>query len=114
VDGAEARAVNPEPFPDLDRVIHEKARLAIVSALSATPSLTFTDLRNLLGMTDGNLTSHLRILQEAGLVSLTKSSGEARPQTTCCLTGEGRAAFSRYLGHLEQILTQFRKTTPPA
>lgn len=106
--------MNPEPFANLDRVIHEKARLAIVSALSVTPSLTFTDLRNLLGMTDGNLTSHLRILQEAGLVSLTKSSGEARPQTTCSLTDPGRAAFTEYLGHLEQIVSQFRKSTPPA
>jgi DNA-binding HxlR family transcriptional regulator len=104
--------VNPEPFPNLDRVIHEKARLAIVSALSATPSLSFTDLRNLLGMTDGNLTSHLRILQEAGLVSLTKSSGEARPQTTCALTESGRTSFTQYLGHLEQIVSQFRKSPP--
>ncbi len=104
--------MNPEPFPNLDRVIHEKARLAIVSALSATPSLTFTDLRNLLGMTDGNLTSHLRILQEAGVVSLTKSSGETRPQTTCALTDSGRSAFTEYLGHLEQIVSQFRKSAP--
>ena len=104
--------MSPEPFPNLDRVIHEKARLAIVSALSATPSLTFTDLRNLLGMTDGNLTSHLRILQEAGVVSLTKSSGETRPQTTCALTDSGRSAFTEYLGHLEQIVSQFRKSAP--
>ena len=104
--------MNPEPFPNLDRVIHEKARLAIVSALSAAPSLTVTDLRNLLGMTDGNLTSHLRILQEAGLVALSKSTGEARPQTTCVLTECGRGAFTEYLGHLEQIVSQFRKTTP--
>lgn len=104
--------MNPEPFLNLDRVIHEKARLAIVSALSATPSLTFTDLRNLLGMTDGNLTSHLRILQEAGVVSLTKSSGETRPQTTCALTDSGRSAFTEYLGHLEQIVSQFRKSAP--
>jgi DNA-binding MarR family transcriptional regulator len=104
--------VNLEPFPNLDRVIHEKARLAIVSALSATPSLTFTDLRNLLGMTDGNLTSHLRILQEAGVVSLTKSSGDNRPQTTCTLTDSGRSAFTEYLGHLERIVSQFRKNAP--
>ncbi|MFM8879755.1 MAG: transcriptional regulator [Verrucomicrobiota bacterium] len=103
--------MSPEPFPNLDRVIHEKARLAIVSALSATPSLTFTDLRNLLGMTDGNLTSHLRLLQEAGMVALTKSAGEARPQTTCALTESGQIAFNRYLGHLEQIVSQFRKST---
>jgi len=102
--------VNPEPFPNLDRVIHEKARLAIVSALSATPSLSYTDLRNLLGMTDGNLTSHLRILQEAGLVSLSRSAGENRPQTTCVLTEAGRCAFTEYLGQLEQIVAQFKKS----
>lgn len=104
--------MNPEPFPNLDRVIHEKARLAIISSLSATPSLTYTDLRNLLVMTDGNLTSHLRILQEAGLISLSKSTGETRPQTTCVLTDSGRSAFTQYLGHLEQIVAQFRKTAP--
>ena len=102
--------MSPEPFPNLDRVIHEKARLAIVSALSATPSLSYTDLRNLLGMTDGNLTSHLRILQEAGLVSLSRSAGENRPQTTCVLTEAGRCAFTEYLGHLEQIVAQFKKS----
>ncbi len=106
--------MNLEPFPNLDRVIHEKARLAIISALSATPSLTYTDLRNLLVMTDGNLTSHLRILQEAGLISLSKSTGETRPQTICVLTDTGRSAFTQYLGHLEQIVAQFRKTTPSA
>lgn len=106
--------MNPEPFPHLDRVIHEKARLAIISSLSATPSLTYTDLRNMLVMTDGNLTSHLRILQEAGLVALSKSTGETRPQTTYTLTDIGRNAFTQYLGHLEQIVAQFRKTTPSA
>ncbi len=104
--------MNPEPVLQLDRVIHEKARLAIVSALSAAPSLSYTDLRNLLGMTDGNLTSHLRILQEAGLVSLSKSTGEARPQTQCFLSDAGRSAFTEYLGHLEQIVSRFRKNPP--
>ena len=102
--------MNPEPFPNLDRVIHEKARLAIVSALAAAPTHSYTDLRNLLGMTDGNLTSHLRILQEAGLVSLSRSAGENRPQTTCVLTEAGRCAFTEYLGHLEQIVAQFKKS----
>ncbi len=104
--------MNPEPVLQLDRVIHEKARLAIVSALSAAPSLSYTDLRNLLGMTDGNLTSHLRILQEAGLVSLSKSTGEARPQTQCVLSDAGRSAFTEYLGQLEQIVSRFRKNPP--
>lgn len=106
--------MNPEPVLRLDRVIHEKARLAIVSTLSATSSLSYTDLRNLLGMTDGNLTSHLRILQEAGLVSLSKSSGEARPQTQCILTDAGRSAFTGYLGQLEQIVSRFKNNPPSA
>ena len=104
--------MNLEPVLQLDRVIHEKARLAIVSALSAAPSLSYTDLRNLLGMTDGNLTSHLRILQEAGLVSLSKSTGEARPQTQCVLSDAGRSAFTEYLGQLEHIVSRFRKNPP--
>jgi DNA-binding transcriptional ArsR family regulator len=112
LDGKKPCDVNPEPVLQLDRVIHEKARLAIVSTLSAAPSLSYTDLRNLLGMTDGNLTSHLRILQEAGLVSLSKSTGEARPQTQCVLSDAGRSAFTEYLGQLEQIVSRFRKNPP--
>jgi DNA-binding MarR family transcriptional regulator len=96
--------VNPEPFLQLDRVIHEKGRLAIMSMLAAAPELSFTDLRDALGMTDGNLTTHLRTLQEAGYLSVAKSYRNRRPLTTCSLTASGRKAFSDYVNLLEQIV----------
>jgi DNA-binding MarR family transcriptional regulator len=101
--------VNPEPFLQLDRVIHEKGRLAIMSLLAATHELSFTDLRGTLAMTDGNLTSHIRTLQEAGYVGITKSFRENRPLTTCSLTPSGRSAFANYIGFLEQIVAQAKK-----
>lgn len=101
--------MNPEPFLQLDRVIHEKGRLAIMSLLAATDELSFTDLRGTLGMTDGNLTSHIRTLQEAGYVAVTKSFRENRPLTTCSLTAAGRSAFVGYVGYLEQIVAQTKK-----
>ncbi len=98
--------MNPEPFLQLDRVIHEKGRLAIMSALAASPELSFTELRDLLEMTDGNLTTHIRTLQEAGYVAVSKSYQNNRPLTTCSLTAAGRKAFSGYINLLEQILRQ--------
>lgn len=101
--------MNPEPFLLLDRVIHEKGRLAIMSLLAATDELCFTDLRGTLGMTDGNLTSHIRTLQEAGYVAVTKSFRDNRPLTTCSLTPAGRSAFADYIGFLERIVRQAKK-----
>jgi len=101
--------VNPEPFLQLDRVIHEKGRLAIMSLLAATPELSFTELRDTLGMTDGNVTSHIRTLQEAGYVVVAKSYPNRRPLTTCALTAAGRKAFADYITLLEQIVQQTRK-----
>jgi DNA-binding MarR family transcriptional regulator len=98
--------VNPEPFLQLDRVIHEKGRLAIMSMLAASPELAFTELRDALNMTDGNLTTHIRTLQEAGYVSVSKSYANNRPLTTCSLTAAGKKAFSGYIDLLEQILQQ--------
>jgi DNA-binding MarR family transcriptional regulator len=100
--------VNPEPFLQLDRVIHEKGRLAIMSMLAAAPELSFTELRDSLEMTDGNLTTHIRTLQEAGYVSITKSYQNNRPLTTCSLTAAGRKAFTQYVDLLEQIVRQNR------
>jgi DNA-binding MarR family transcriptional regulator len=100
--------VNPEPFLQLDRVIHEKGRLAIVSMLAASPELSFTELRDALGMTDGNLTTHIRTLQEAGYLSVTKSFQNNRPLTTCSLTAPGKKAFARYINLLEDIIRQNR------
>ena len=100
--------MNPEPFLQLDRVIHEKGRLAIMSMLAASPELSFTEMRDALNMTDGNLTTHIRTLQEAGYVSVTKSFQNRRPLTTCALTASGRRAFTKYINLLEQIVQQSR------
>jgi len=98
--------VNPEPFLQLDRVIHEKGRLALMSMLAASPELSFTEMRDALNMTDGNLTTHIRTLQEAGYVSITKSFQNNRPLTTCSLTAAGKRAFTGYINLLEQIVQQ--------
>ncbi|HSU53156.1 MAG TPA: transcriptional regulator [Candidatus Dormibacteraeota bacterium] len=100
--------MNPEPFLQLDRVIHEKGRLAIMSMLAASAELSFTEMRDALGMTDGNLTTHIRTLQEAGYVSITKSFQNNRPLTTCSLTPGGKKAFTCYINLLEQIIQQNR------
>jgi DNA-binding MarR family transcriptional regulator len=101
--------VNPEPFLQLDRVIHEKGRMAIMSLLAATPEMSFTELRELLRMTDGNLSVHIRTLQEAGYLSVAKSYRNRRPLTTLALTDEGRVAFERYVRLLADIVEQTRK-----
>jgi len=98
--------VNPQAFLQIDRVIHEKGRLAIMSMLAASPELSFTELRDTLKMTDGNLTTHIRTLQEAGYVSVTKSFQNNRPLTTCSLTSSGKKAFTSYINLLEQIIQQ--------
>ena len=101
--------MNPEPFHQLDRVIHEKGRLAIMSLLAASPKLSFRDLRDHLTMTDGNATAHLRTLHTAGYVAVTKEIEGGRNVTSYSLTKAGRTAFSDYLGHLEKILHQNRR-----
>jgi DNA-binding transcriptional ArsR family regulator len=93
---------------ELDSVLHEPGRLAIVSALAAAPRLTFTELRDTLEMTDGNLSVHLQKLEKAGYVAIDKQFVGRRPQTSCELTRKGRQAFQRYLDHLEAIVRQGR------
>jgi DNA-binding MarR family transcriptional regulator len=100
--------VNPEPFLQLDRIIHERGRLAIMSMLAASAELSFTELRDTLAMTDGNLTTHVRTLQEAGYVSIAKSYRNRRPLTTVSLTAAGRQAFTQYVALLERIVKQAR------
>ena len=97
---------------ELDPVMNATGRLAIVSVLAAAPSLTFTELRDTLELTDGNLSVHLQKLEGAGFVAIDKQFVGRRPQTTCRLTLAGRAAFTRYLDHLEAIVQQGR-TMPP-
>ena len=96
--------MNPEDFQKLDRAIHEKGRMAIMSLLAATPEVSFTDLRDTLGMTDGNLTTHIKHLQKAGYVGVTKSFRGKRPLTTLSVTADGRIAFGRYIDALEKIV----------
>ncbi len=101
--------MNPEPFLQLDRVIHEKGRLPIMTLLAAHPELAFTDIRDTLQMTDGNLSVHLRTLQEAGYVAITKTFQARRPLTTCALTPAGSAAFKQYIDLLDDIVRQARR-----
>jgi DNA-binding transcriptional ArsR family regulator len=96
---------------ELDPVLHERGRLAIVSVLAAVESLTFTELRDHLSMTDGNLSVHLQKLEEKGYVAIDKQFVGRRPQTTCKLTRAGQKAFTRYLDHLEAIVRQGRSQT---
>ncbi len=102
--------MNPEPFLQIDRVIHEKGRLPIMSLLAATPELSFTELRDTLKMTDGNLSMHIKTLQEAGFISVTKTYQNQRPLTTCAITSAGRRAFANYIDLLEQIVRQSKES----
>ncbi|MFN0127563.1 MAG: transcriptional regulator [Verrucomicrobiales bacterium] len=91
-------------FSQLDKTIHERGRLSIMTLLAARSEWSFQDLKAELEMSDGNLITHLRTLQEAGFISLSKNLAEPRPRTTCALTPAGRQAFHRYLDLLEEIL----------
>lgn len=93
---------------ELDPLLHERGRLAIVSVLAPVEGLTFTELRDNLEMTDGNLSVHLQKLEEKGVVTIIKQFVGRRPQTTCRLTKAGRLAFSRYLDHLEALVRRGR------
>ena len=103
-----AARVRKGTLPDLDRVIHERVRLGIVSALAASESLTFAELRRLLDATDGNLSVHARRLEEAGYVACSKTFEGRVPRTEYRLTAEGRKAFERYLAHLEAVIEHAR------
>lgn len=100
--------MNPKPFLQIDRVIHEKGRLPIMSLLAAATEMSFTEMRDTFKMTDGNLSMHLKTLQEAGFVALTKSYRHQRPLTTCRLTPACRKAFAAYIDLLEQIVREAR------
>jgi len=92
-------------YEGLDRVIHEKARLGILtSLLTHAAGLLFSDLKSLCALTDGNLSRHLQILQEAGLVEVWKGFKGKRPQTLCRITAAGRARFREYLNILEHVI----------
>ena len=89
---------------EIDAVIHERVRLAIVSALAVTPELSFNELKAMLSLTDGNLSAHSRTLEDAGYIVVEKSFRGRRPYTTMRLSLKGRKAFQRYVETLRQIL----------
>ena len=95
-------------LPELDRLIHERVRLGIVSALAVSESLTFNDLKRLLKTTDGNLSVHARKLEEASYIVCTKSFEGRLPKTEFRLTAAGRHALERYLDHMEALIRATR------
>jgi DNA-binding MarR family transcriptional regulator len=95
---------------DIDAVIHERVRLAIVAALAVSPEMSFGELKATLGVTDGNLSAHSRTLDEAGYIVIEKTFKGRRPLTTMRLTNKGRKAFERYLETLQHIVDQASPT----
>jgi DNA-binding transcriptional ArsR family regulator len=94
--------------PELDRLIHERLRLGIVSALAANESLTFNDLKSLMNTTDGNLSVHARKLEDAGYITCTKFFDGRVPKTEYRLSAAGRRALESYLNHMETLIQQMR------
>ena len=106
--GAPAPTTLPGRAPDLDRLIHERVRLGVVSALAATESLTFNELKRLVKVTDGNLSVHARRLEDAGYVAIEKTYEGRIPRTVFRLTATGRRALERYLDHMEALIRTAR------
>jgi DNA-binding HxlR family transcriptional regulator len=94
---------------EIDRLIHERLRLGIISALAVNESLTFNELKKLLDTTDGNLSVHARTLEEAGYLSCTKSFEGRMPRSDYKLTAAGRRALERYLDHMEALIQAMRE-----
>lgn len=103
-----ARKVVETQIPDFDRLIHEKTRLAIVSALAVNPSLTFNELKAILKTTDGNVSVHTRKLEDASYLTVKKSFEGRVPRTEYSLTAAGRRALERYLDHMEALIKATR------
>jgi DNA-binding MarR family transcriptional regulator len=100
-----AKSTGRFAYDGLDRVIHEKARLSLLTSLVGHPKgLVFGDLKALCSLTDGNLSRHLQVLQDAGLVEISKGFDRNRPQTVCRITRQGRARYLEYLAVLEQVV----------
>ena len=108
-DVARARASAGARTAELDRLIHERVRLGIVSALAVNDSLSFNELKALLKTTDGNLSVHARRLEEASYVTCTKSFAGRIPKTEYRLTGAGRRALEHYLDHMEALIRVTRQ-----
>ncbi len=93
---------------ELDKVIHERMRLGIISSLAANETLSFTDLKNLLNTTDGNISVHARKLEDAGYLECLKSFNGRVPLTEYKITGDGRSALNRYLNHMEALINAMK------
>ena len=111
VDGVapKSESASEEGALGLDRLIHERMRLGIVSALAANDSMTFNDLKLLLGTTDGNLSVHARKLEDAKYITCTKSFEGRVPRTEYKLTADGRRALKRYVDHMEALIRAIRE-----
>lgn len=96
--------MNPKKFTQLDSVIHSRIRLAVLSILISVKEANFNYLKKTIGATDGNLSTHLSKLEEAGYISVKKSFIEKKPHTTCTMTEKGKKSFSKYLKTLEDLL----------
>jgi DNA-binding MarR family transcriptional regulator len=99
----------PHSAREIDRMIHERLRLGIISALAGHESLTFNELKHAVKTTDGNLSVHARKLEEAGYISCSKSFEGRTPKTEFSLTTAGRRALERYLDHMEALIGRMRK-----
>lgn len=106
---ARRKRARPETPVELNRVIHERVRLAIVSALAGAESLSFNELKELLDITDGNLSVHARRLEEAGFITCEKSFVDRVPRTEYQLTPAGRQALDEYLDHMESLIRRVRE-----
>lgn len=103
------RTIDKTPIPDLERVVHEKTRLAIISALAVNDKLTFNELKEIVNTSDGNISVHARKLEDAGYVSMKKYFVGRIPRTEYTITPAGRRAFEKYLGHMEALVKGARK-----
>jgi len=106
--GSALKKPAPKNAEELDRLIHERLRLGIVSALAVNDSLSFSDLKKLMNTTDGNLSVHARKLEEAEYIACTKSFEGRMPKTQYRLTAAGRRALERYLDHMEALIRATR------
>ena len=96
--------------PALDRLVHDRVRLGMLSALAVSEKLGFTELRSMLDTTDGNLSAHARKLEEAGYITVDKTFRDRTPHTEFALTSSGRTALERYLDHMESLVRAVRAT----
>jgi DNA-binding HxlR family transcriptional regulator len=104
-----AQAGVPKSMHEIDRLIHERLRLGIISALAVNDSLTFNELKQMVRTTDGNLSVHARKLEDAGYVSCAKTFEGRTPKTEFSLTSAGRKALERYLAHMEAVIGHMRR-----